>query len=56
MAEVEGGQIEEVDNKEKFARPEVATDPEHDEAERQKVVLHIVRSFLKSRTPRVHGL
>ena len=33
MAEVKEGQIEEVDNQQKLAWPEVTADPEHDEAE-----------------------
>ena len=39
MAEVERGQVEQVDDEEQFANPEPTTNPEHDEAEDQEVVL-----------------
>jgi hypothetical protein len=44
VSEVQAGQVEEVDDKEKFSRPKVPADPEHDETEDQKVVLGFVRN------------
>lgn len=40
MAEVEERQVEEVDDEEEFALPEMAPDPKHDEAEGQEIMLH----------------
>ena len=42
MAEVKEGQVEEIDNQQKLAWPEVTTDPKHDEAEEEEVVLYLV--------------
>ena len=42
MAEVKQGQVEEIDDQQKLAWPEVTADPEHDEAEEEEVVLWLV--------------
>lgn len=39
VAEVERGEVEEVSNQDDLARPEVAADPAHDEAELHEVIL-----------------
>lgn len=39
MAEIQRGQIEEIDNQEDLALPKEATDPQHDETECEEVIL-----------------
>jgi hypothetical protein len=56
VSEVKGREIKEVDNKYEFTRPEVAADPEHNEAECQKVVLPKVKSIKRKRTLKVIAL
>lgn len=42
VTEVEEGQVEQVDDQQKLSRPEMASNPEHDETEDKKIVLCIL--------------
>jgi len=42
MAEVERGEVEEVDDEQQLSKPESTSDPEHDKAEDEKIVLIII--------------
>lgn len=55
VSEVKGCEIEEVDDKQEFSRPEMAADPEHDKAESQKVILSNVRLINSKRNPKMYG-
>ena len=49
MAEIEGYQIEQIDNQEQFGPPKVRTDPEHGPAKLQQVVDDEMASYVGSR-------
>lgn len=56
MAEVKGRQVEKVDDKKKFTRPEVASDPKQDEAEDKEVVLHVRQKLCQGQeVPKMQG-
>lgn len=48
MAEIEGGQVEEVDDQDNLSPGEVSSDEEHDEGKMQKVVKDEVASHTSS--------
>jgi len=53
VAEVEGCLVEEVDDQQELGQPEPTTDPEHDEAEGEEIVLRRISASTKQLGVRV---